>query len=872
MPTPGRPPFGAADWARQRALFDELVELDSAGRARRLESLGGQDAALRAALESLLRADAAADVSLGPLESLRSTPDFLGLAGCTFSHFRVHEPLGAGGMGLVYRAEDTVLGRPVALKFLLPVPGADDSERTRLLNEARSAAALDHVNICTVHEVGEDSHGRLFFAMALYSGETLKARIERETRVSVAAAVAIGRQVAEGLRCAHAAGIVHRDLKPANVMLLPDGTVKVLDFGLAMAHDPSLMTESPPAGTPAYMAPEQVMGEPVSARTDLWALGVVLYEMLTGVRPFDDRGNVSVSTAIVSRDPLRLSTARPDIPRALDQLVHSLLARDPEQRVPDAAAVTAALDRMRTDAHERARKGWRPWSIAIIGVTALIVTALVSRAWPRGKAAATTRERSVAVLPFDDLSGTSESMELSADLHDAVITQLTKIERLRPIGRRSVLAYAGSTKPLRQIGEELDVETVLRASVQQVGERVRVSARLVDVTTDRNLWASEFEREGTDLFALEHEIALAIVEALQAQMTPIERQRISVAPTQSAEAYAYYLRGREYRQRSPGSGSAIFSPGPEETRAAQQLFRRAVGIDSTFALAHAELAWIASDPDERRVEATTALRLQPDLPEAHVAMSVYWLSLGDGARALPEMEVARRGLPNDAQIQAYAAGILRRYGRWDEALAGFRRAVRLDPHQPSLAVDLAFTYASLRHYEEAARTWDRAIELAPDNYRFLVEKARVYIRGYGITDSLAAALRRVPPGFDPAGHTTLARVDLEWLRRRPHEALRAFDAIRPEVFTSDDYLNAAWMRMVRAWVYERLADSAAARRDYEMAAALLEGAATRDSGRARLHAVLGIVYAGLGRTAEATRKRVVGCNAFRCLRTHSLAH
>ncbi|MFN8666337.1 MAG: protein kinase [Gemmatimonadaceae bacterium] len=857
-----RPSDGAARWTRLRALFDELVELDATERLRRLETLGASDPDLRRAVEALLDADATADERLASLDPLAPAPDPLGLTGRTFSHFHVHEPLGAGGMGVVYRAEDTLLGRPVALKFLLPMSGADAPARMRLLHEARAAAALDHVNLCTIHEVGEDALGRMFFAMALYPGETLKARIERETRLPVADAVSIARQVASGLSCAHAAGIVHRDLKPANVMLLPDGAVKVLDFGLATARDQSLTTGSLHAGTPAYMAPEQVLGEPLSGRTDLWALGVLLYEMLTGRRPFDGAHEISIATAIVNREPVAPSTLRPDMPSALERLVLSLLVKEPARRVASADAVLAALDGASQTAPARARRTFE-WSTslvvaasAVIVILALGLSTLASR---RAGTGATPAERSVAVLPFDNLSHTSESAELAVGLHDAVITQLTKVRTLRPISRQSVLAYAGSTKSLRRIGEELDVETVLRASVQQDGRRVRVTAQLVDARTDRHIWAGQLEREGTDdRFALENEITLAIVDALRAEITAEERVRLTRAPTRNPQAYAFYTRGREYQLRPPGLGSNVFRPGPDEMRAAGRLFRQAVALDTTFALAYARLAQVSPDPAEVRSAAATALRLQPHIPEAHVAMGWYWLSVGDDARALAEIAVARRGLPNDAEVQGAEAGLLRKVGRWNEALEGFRRAFRLDPRQPATAVALAFTYASLRRYDEAARTWDRAIELAPDNYRYLVEKGRVYVRGQGITDSLASALRRIPPDFDPAGHTTLARVDLEWLRRRPREALRAFDTMRPEVYTGDDYLNAAWMRMMRAWIHERLADTAAARVEYRAAAALLEGAATRDSMRARLHAMLGMAYAGLGRRSEAMHQAQLG--------------
>src|SRR5437016_83135 len=332
-------------WKEIQAAFDALVELDATARASRLANLGATDPELRAAVESLLAGAAEAEARLAPLEApLHSdSADPLGLIGRTISHFRVLEPLGAGGMGVVYRAEDTRLGRTVGLKFPLPQSSLDAAAKARFLREARSAAALDHPNLCTIHEVGESTDGRPFLAMALYPGETLKTRLARNGPLPVPEALEIARQIAQGLGCAHAAGIVHRDLKPGNVMVLPDGTVKILDFGLAKARDESLSATSARMGTPAYMAPEQVRGEAVDARTDLWALGVVLYEMLSGRDPFGEEHELAIAHAILHAEPVPPSTLRPDVPPHVEHLILTLLEKEPSRRFADATAVVAAL-------------------------------------------------------------------------------------------------------------------------------------------------------------------------------------------------------------------------------------------------------------------------------------------------------------------------------------------------------------------------------------------------------------------------------------------------------------------------------------------------------------------------------------------------
>jgi Tol biopolymer transport system component len=337
----------AQRWQEVQVSFDTLIELDAVERGNRLTALGSTDPELRAAVERLLAADAKADSQLASLEDVfvpqsAPTPDPLGVTGRTISHFEVYEQLGAGGMGVVYRAQDTRLGRPVALKFLLPLYNFDAAAKARFLREAHSAAALDHPNLCTIYDVGTSEDGLLFLAMALYAGETVKARIARDAPLPVHEALEITRQIVQGLACAHAAGIVHRDLKPGNVMLLPAGTVKILDFGLAKARDQSISESSAMLGTVSYMAPEQMRGAAVDARADLWAVGVVLYEMLTGQKPFAGEHEVAIAHAILHDEPVPPSTLRDDLPRAVGEIVLALLQKDPTARY-------AAVDELMAD-------------------------------------------------------------------------------------------------------------------------------------------------------------------------------------------------------------------------------------------------------------------------------------------------------------------------------------------------------------------------------------------------------------------------------------------------------------------------------------------------------------------------------------------
>lgn len=378
-------------WDAIRTAFDELVQLDADGQAGRLATLGETDPALCAAVESLLDADADANACLAPLDEVFAPngdpgTDPLDLVGSTISHFHVQEPLGAGGMGVVYRGQDTRLGRPVALKFLLPHYSLDNSAKTRFLREARAAAALDHPHLCTIYDVREGENGQLFLAMPLYAGETLKERLVRDGPRPVAEAIAITKQIVHGLGCAHAAGIVHRDLKPGNVMLLPDGTVKILDFGLAKALDESATETSKGFGTVAYMAPEQIRGQKVDPRADLWAVGVVLYEMLTGKKPFAGDHEVAIAHAILHDDPASPSTHRDGLPAAVEDVVLGLLQKDPSARYASAnqlAADLATLDAIESSTGRKARTRSfrtsqtqlaRRWWIATLGVGLVVGT------------------------------------------------------------------------------------------------------------------------------------------------------------------------------------------------------------------------------------------------------------------------------------------------------------------------------------------------------------------------------------------------------------------------------------------------------------------------------------------------------------------
>lgn len=820
-------------WKEIHVAFGELVELDAAERTRRLAVLGTTDPALREAVESLLAADAEADVRLAPIEaallsptpastaaSNERPPDHLRLAGHTVSHFRVLEPLGAGGMGVVYRAEDTRLGRAVALKFLLPLYSLDPAAKARFLHEAHSAAALDHPNLCTIHEIGEMDDGRLFLAMALYAGETLKARLAHEGPLPVGEALKIARQIAQALSCAHAAGIVHRDLKPGNVMLLPDGAVKVLDFGLAKAPDQSQSASSARFGTLAYMAPEQVRGNTADARTDLWALGVVLYEMLTGRNPFGGEHELAIARAILHHEALRPSAFRPDVPATVEDLVRRLLEKDPPKRYTAASDVLADLAAAdpRGDSPirpVRRRRLLRPrWLIAVASTLVLGALAYVAITRLSGDAGV-EQISSVAVLPFEDLAGDSAQEYFADGTTDALITHLAQAEPLRVISRTSVMHYKRTTKPTAQIARELGVDAVVEGTLLREGGRIRVTAKLIHAATGRQLWTNSYDADMAGVLALQDQVGHAIASAVDA------RTRSGVgwaSPPVHPEAYELYLRGRQAwnrRSREGLEGAVVF-------------FRRATEADPGWALAHAGLADAyvilgylgylptASAFPKGKAAAIRALELDSGVAEAYASqgMALSWERDWVGAERAFRRAIELR--PGYATARQWYALLLIERARVPEALAQARQASELDP----LSLQVNNTYGMLLYLggdsAAALRQYQRIVDAEPDrewveqNPWLLSNAARVYT-----VNGLYAEAKRLLDralAINPRHPRPLA--DLAWLYIRMGEPERAIEALdrgdsqngqyafyRAAVHTALGQVDSAfyWLERVEEW-------------------------------------------------------------------------
>lgn len=872
-------PFGQRRWDEIQASFDEIVELDASERASRLAVLANTDPELRKALEALLAADAKVSAQLAPLEAVfvsqPSQPDAaldpLGLTGRNISHFEVSEPLGAGGMGVVYRALDTRLGRAVALKFLLPQYNFDDVAKARFLREAHSAAALDHPNLCSIHEVGTSEDGWLFLAMPLYPGETLRARLAHDGPMPIGEALEIARQIAEGLQAAHAAGIVHRDLKPGNVMLLPDGTVKILDFGLAKARDQSLTETGVIVGTVSYMAPEQIVGETVDGRADLWALGVVLYEMLTGRRPFVSEQDIGIAHAILHDDAAFPSTHRADVSAAMEGVMLRLLQKDPARRYSSATDVLRDLARVGTTAvgvrdvlHRRVRRAARVISgrrTQLLPIGAAIVltggTAYGVMALRDANPAAIPPRMAIAVLPFRNLSADSSHSYFASGLHEQILSELTKVRAVKVIGRNSVAGYSGpKTPPLKQIARELEVGSLVDASVQVVGNRVRVNVQLVDAQTETPLWVERYDRTLDDAFALQTDIARQVVATVGAALSGDESQALARVPTEKSQAYLLYLQGKEYERR-PGRQR-------ENIEAAIRLYQQALALDSTFALAHAALStnhgtmyWIPYDMTPERLalqqaSARAALRFGPNLPEAHAALAgVYAVGPEtDVKKGEQETRIALSLAPNDARLWKGLASSHRRQANWEEYEKAFLKAVELDPRDVDFLGDYgAGTHMAMGRYADAIRWFDRVAMLSGDTIWPRMGKFWAYASWKGQMDSVRSLLSGEIGRKIRRDGIIYPLLNLRIIDRQADSVLELLKEAREPVFRGTFEFEP--VSLWSAAAHELRGDLAAARLAYDSALAAIDSGMKKMPEDWPLHASRGLALAGLGRRNEA---------------------
>jgi TolB-like protein len=658
--------------------------------------------------------------------------------GSRLGPYEIVAPIGAGGMGEVYRARDMRLGRDVAIK-VLPAEFAEDAERLRRFErEAKATAALSHPNILDVHDVGTHE-GVPYLVEELLEGESLKERIGRGA-LAAPEALGIAVQIARGLAAAHEKGIVHRDLKPANVFLTRHGAVKILDFGLAKlvegvpAGDADTLTHAPTGatefgrvlGTVAYMAPEQARGLPVDQRADVFAFGVVLYEMVAGERPF--RGETATDTvaAILTKEPPPLPAS---VPPDLVAVIGKCLAKEPQRRYQRGSEVLAALEGVE---FEGTAPLWltlkrslrrRPWLAAANVVVALAVLALALDAGGvRGRLLGRStggQAIRMAVLPFANLSGDPQQEYLSDGVTQEMISQLGRLHpaSLSVIARTSVMRYKKTDTPIDQIGRELGVEYVLEGSAQREGSRVRITAELIQVRGQAQLWADSFERELSGILALQSDVAQKVAGALALKLLPSEKAQLASARTVNPEAYDAYLKGSQ-------NWIKLTKP---DLDTAEQYFELALSRDPDYAAAYAGLAWVwacrnqmgLSPPREAvpkaKAAALKAVELDDNLAEAHYALAAVktwhdWDLPGAGA----EWDRALALNPNSPDALAMHSHYLMIVGRPDEAMAQIRKALQLDPFNVIIQSFYAIDLYCARRYDDAIAEARKALRMQRD--------------------------------------------------------------------------------------------------------------------------------------------------------------
>ena len=650
--------------------------------------------------------------------------------------YEVLAKLGEGGMGVVYRAHDDRLDRDVALKVLPAEALGDETSRARLLREARSAAALNHPHICTIHEVGE-VEGQAFIAMEFIDGQPLD-RVIPPGGMTVEQVLRYGVQIADAVAHAHASGVVHRDLKSANVVVTRDQRAKVLGFGLAkrvskeaLAEDStrietSMTQPGTVVGTLPYMAPERLRGDPATARSDVWALGVMLYELASGLRPFRGQTGFEVSSAILSQPPPPLPA---NVPRELRMVIERCLAKEPGARYQQASEVCAAIEAIHAGDVGASLSAWartlsRRWMLgAVAAVVAVAVGALVGFnvgvVW--GEAPGLfdrPRVRSIAVLPLANLTGDPDQEYFADGIHDALITDLATLsESLRVTSRTSVLGYKDGNRSLPDIAEELGVDAVLTGSVMRVGDRVQITGQLIDAATEEHLWAERYERDLENVLTLQDEIVTAIAGAIEVRLTPAADGRLATARAVNPEAYESYLRGRTYLERFT----------PEDLDTAMQYFEQALEEDPNDALAHAGVSavWgrrvVASVVPAREAgtdwkgAAQRALALDDTLAEAHgqLAQALTWVDWDwEGAEAEFQRAIALN--PNYADVRVFYSHFLTALGRPDEAEPHILRALELDPlvafNHAMHGVQLTFSGRD----EDAEASFEKAFQIDPN--------------------------------------------------------------------------------------------------------------------------------------------------------------
>ena len=616
------------------------------------------------------------------------------MIGQNISHYKILEKIGEGGMGIVYKALDSKLKRTVVLKFSSNNFKQNSEAQQRFIHEAQAAEALNYPNICTIYEI-DVAEGQPFISMEYIKGQSLEEKIKAGP-LKLDEILNIAIQVAQGLEEAHDKSVIHRDIKSANIMLTAKGSAKIMDFGLAqLSLGGSMLTkEGTTLGTLAYMAPEQARGEKVDQRADIWALGVVLYEMISGLLPFCSDHDQMIAYAILQEDPAPLTTLRKEVPLELERIVEKTLAKNPDQRYQNVTDLLVDLRLL----HEDYKTNSFKFS-------------------PSGQNE--KNQPSIAIMPFINMNRDEENEFFSDGITEDIITALSKLKRLRVAARSSAFQFKNKTPELREIGQRLKVNSVLMGSVRRAGKRLRITVQLCSIMDGYEIWSERYDRVSEDIFDIQDEISQAVVNALKVKLLENQKKQMAKRYTENVEAYNLYLKGRFYWNKRA----------PDAIKKAKDSFKQALIKDPNYALAHSGLAdcyaaLVLSNeilppkqimPESRRA-ALKALEIDSTLAEAYASLA-FGKVLYDWDWKGAENDLKRATDLNPAYASAFfwqAIFVLVGTGRTIEAEAAARRAIEIDPISPTINIGPPLVLFFQREYQRAIEESKKVIELDPD--------------------------------------------------------------------------------------------------------------------------------------------------------------
>ena len=673
------------------------------------------------------------------------------MIGKTISHYKILEELGRGGMGVVYKAEDTKLKRTVALKFLPPELTRDPEAKRRFIHEAQAAAALSHPNICTVHEIDE-YEGTSFIAMEYIEGQSLKEKVESGP-LKVEQAVDIAIEVAEGLQEAHGKGIVHRDIKSANIMVTTKGQAKIMDFGLAKLAGRTHLTQSGTTiGTPAYMSPEQTHGEVVDHRTDIWSFGVVLYEMVTGQLPFKGDYEQAVIYSILNEEPQPPTALRSDLPEELEHIIVKALAKDPDKRYRKVEELLQTLRNLN----------------------------LKKKVKFQNSAEETEMEEptpSIAVLPFTNISADPEQEYFCDGMAEEIINALTQIDGLRVVARTSAFAFKGKNVDIREIGRVLNVSTILEGSVRKAGNRVRITAQLINVADGYHLWSEKYDRNLEDIFAVQDEISLKITQELKGQLFGEEKDKLVRKPVEDLEAYQLLLKGRYFANRMTR----------KDIETAIKYYQKALDRLPDFADAYAAISAAHTVQsmlgytsgkkswEYARQAALQALNLDRKQVDAHMTLGLVKLYQDwDWQGAQKEFQIAHQLNPQNVTVHTFLALYNLVLGKMETALQEARLALELDPISPRTNITLAVHLIRADKLEEAKEQIAKIMELVPDHPFAHYLLGQIFV----LQNNFEEAITHYKASLEQSGETGLLLAALGWAYGRAGKKEEALSYLR----------------------------------------------------------------------------------------------